>query len=75
MAVTRLKRKGKKNRVVSKLRIQNMKLLAARPVISNVDIEAIKEEFKAKAAAEATPKAKKATKAEKEASEATATAE
>lgn len=63
MAVTRLKRKGRRNRVVSKLRQQRIKNLTAVPVLENVDVEAIKAEFEANKAKEAKPKAKK--KAEK----------
>jgi hypothetical protein len=63
MTVTRLKRKGKKNRVVSKARIASIKALTAKPVLQNVDIEAIKEEFKKNLAEkDASPKAKKAVK-------------
>ena len=58
MAVTRLKRKARKNKLRSKLRIQKLALLSAQPVIKNVDIEALKEEFK-KAPAKA-PKAETA---------------
>ena len=59
MAVTRLERKGRKNKAVSKKRTQRMKLLNATPVIKKVDIEKLKEEFKEKAAAKKAPKAKK----------------
>lgn len=64
MTVTRLKRKGKKNRVVSKARVASIKLLTAKPVLQNVDVDAIKEEFKKNLAAtkDASPKAKKAAK-------------
>jgi hypothetical protein len=56
MAVTRLKRKGRKNKTVSKQRMQALKLHTQKPVIKNVDVEAMKAEF-----------APKATKAKKEA--------
>ena len=49
MAVTRLKRKNRKDKAVSALRRQALKIQNAKPVIKNVDIEAIKAEFKAKA--------------------------
>jgi hypothetical protein len=46
MAVTRLKRKGQRNRTTSKQRISSIKQLTATPVIKNIDVEAIKEGFK-----------------------------
>jgi len=67
MAVTRLVRKAKKNRTVSKKRIANIKRLTSKPVIKNVDIEQIKEEFanmKSKAAPKAKAPVKEAPKAE-----------
>lgn len=45
MASTRLVRKELRNRTVSKKRVNNIKRLTRRPVIKNVDIEQIKEEF------------------------------
>lgn len=48
MAVTRLKRKNRKDHSKSSLRRQALKLQNFKPVIKNVDIEKIKEEFKAK---------------------------
>jgi len=45
MASTRLVRKALRNRAVSKKRVNNIKRLTSRPVIKNVDIEQIKEEF------------------------------
>ena len=50
MAVTRLKRKGRKDRAKSGVRRQTLKIQNAQPVIKNVDVEKIKEEFKAKKA-------------------------
>ncbi len=50
MAVTRLKRKGRKDKSISAVRRQTLKIQNAKPVIKNVDIEKIKEEFKAKKA-------------------------
>jgi len=50
MAVTRLKRKNRKDRSVSSKRRQALKLQNFKPVIRSVDIEKIKEEFKAKKA-------------------------
>ena len=44
MAVTRLKRKERKNKTVSKLRTQNIKLLTKTPVIKKVDIEDLKKQ-------------------------------
>lgn len=56
MAVTRLVRKAKKNRTVSKRRVAAIKRLTATPVIKNVDIEQIKEEFAKNKKAEPTAK-------------------
>lgn len=58
MAVTQLARKGRVNKTRSRQRKQLIKLLTAQPVIKNVDIEAIKQEFAAKKSA-AKPAAKK----------------
>jgi hypothetical protein len=49
MAVTRLKRKEKRNRAKANNRVQAIKQLSKKPIIKNVDIEAIKQEFAAKA--------------------------
>jgi hypothetical protein len=51
MAVTRLKRKNLKDKTKSRQRNQALKLQNFKPVMKSVDIEKIKEEFKAKAAA------------------------
>lgn len=51
MAVTRLKRKNRKDKAKSAVRRQTLKIQNFQPVIKNVDVEAIKEEFKKKAAA------------------------
>jgi hypothetical protein len=56
MAVTRLVRKALRNRAVSSKRVNNIKRLTAKPVIKNVDIEQIKEEFANKKAKQATKK-------------------
>ena len=53
MAVTRLKRKNRKDKAESAVRRQTLKIQNFKPVVKNVDIEAIKEEFKAKAAKKA----------------------
>ena len=45
MAVTRLKRKGKRNKIRSKVRQVDIQRLNAKPIIKSVDIEKIKEEF------------------------------
>jgi hypothetical protein len=45
MGVTRLKRKEKRNRANANARVAKIKQLTKRPVIKNVDIEKIKEEF------------------------------
>ena len=55
MAVTRLKRKGRRNKVVAKKKLADVQRLSITPVIKNVDIEAIKEEFKKNASS--APKA------------------
>jgi hypothetical protein len=49
MGVTRLKRKNRKDKAKSAVRRQSLKIQNAKPVIKNVDIEKIKEEFKANA--------------------------
>ncbi|MEQ9375768.1 MAG: hypothetical protein RIG68_11350 [Imperialibacter sp.] len=72
MGVTRLKRKGRKNRNVSASRQFSIKHLTATPVIKNVDLEELKKQFSAP-----KPAAKKETpapKAEAPAVEATAPA-
>ena len=48
MAVTRLERKGRKNKNVAKKRVATIQRLSFVPVIRNVDIDAIKNEFNAK---------------------------
>ena len=48
MAVTRLKRKNRKDRAKSARRRLSLKLQNFQPVGKSVDIEKIKEEFKAK---------------------------
>lgn len=66
MAVTRLKRKAKRNKNRASARVAKIKRLNMKPVIEQVDVEAIKEEF-AKKAAKSSPKAtKKEEKEEKE---------
>lgn len=49
MAVTRLKRKNRKDKAKSAVRRQTLKNQNFKPVIKNVDIEEIKKEFDAKA--------------------------
>ena len=51
MAVTRYKRKARKDKSKSARRRTALKVENFKPVAKSVDIEAIKEEFKAKAAA------------------------
>ena len=51
MAVTRLKRKNRKDKAKAAVRRQTLKLQNFQPVVKNVDIEKIKEEFKTKAKA------------------------
>ncbi len=48
MAVTRLERKGRKNKNVAKKRVALIQRLSFVPVIKNVDVDAIKKEFDAK---------------------------
>lgn len=60
MAVTRLKRKERRNISKAKARVKSIKRLSKMPVIKNVDIEAIKAEFDKKTA----KPAKKAAKVE-----------
>ena len=61
MAVTRLERKGRKNKNVAKNRVATIQRLSFVPVIKNVDVDAIKKEFDAKKA-EPVAKAKKVEK-------------
>ena len=69
MASTRLVRKALRNRTVSKKRVSTIKRLTSKPVIKNVDIEQIKEEFankKAKPAAKKDAPVKEEPKAAQE---------
>lgn len=50
MAVTRYKRKARKDKSLASVRRQSLKNQNFQPVAKSVDIEKIKEEFKAKAA-------------------------
>jgi|GEM_PF-3065872 len=45
MAITRLKRKARKNRLRSKARFKKMKIEGFSPVIKNVDVSSAKESF------------------------------
>jgi len=49
MGVTRLKRKDRVNKAVANNRVAQIKRLQQKPIIKNVDVEAIKAEFAAKA--------------------------
>jgi hypothetical protein len=49
MAVTRFKRKSRKDLSLSAVRRLNLKNQNFKPVVKSVDVEAIKAEFKAKA--------------------------
>ena len=71
MAVTRLKRKEKKNVARAKARVKEIKRLNKKPVIKNVDIEAIKAEF----ASKSTKVEKKAAKKEEPVAETPASEE
>jgi len=59
MAVTRLKRKGRRNKSRAHNRVDAIKRHNLSPVIKNVDVEEIKNSF------EATPEAKPAKKTKK----------
>ena len=63
MAVTRLKRKAKRNKSRASARQAKIKRLSSKPVIESVDVEAIKEEFDAKAGKGKAKAAKKEEKA------------
>ncbi len=52
MGVTRLKRKERKNRAVANNKQAAIKDLTKKPIIRNVDVEAIKKEFAQKAKTE-----------------------
>jgi hypothetical protein len=58
MAVTQLQRKNRKNHARAKNRKVVIKQLTRKPIIKNVDVEAIKASFKAKKEAEAAANAK-----------------
>ncbi len=58
MGVTRLKRKGLRNKAKAKTRIDNIKKLTKQPPIKNVDIEAIKAEFEKKGGSKKADKPK-----------------
>jgi hypothetical protein len=45
MAVTRLKRKAKRNKLRARVRLETMQRLNQKPVIKNVDLEEIKKGF------------------------------
>ena len=45
MAITRLERKGRKNKNVAKKRVNTIKRLSSKPVIKNIDVDAIKATF------------------------------
>lgn len=50
MSVTRLKRKVRKDKAAAARRRTDLKVQNFKPVMKSVDVEKIKEEFKAKAA-------------------------
>jgi len=52
MSGTSIKRKERKNKVKSKKRQEAVKRLTKKPVLKNIDIESIKEEFNKKSKAE-----------------------
>lgn len=51
MAITELKRKGRKNRAVANNKTNAIKQLLRKPVVKNVDVDAIKASFAEKKAA------------------------
>ena len=64
MAITRLQRRQRKNRLNSIRKQQTIKDLSSRPVIKNIDVEALKAEFEKKSVAvknEAKPEVEKKT--------------
>ncbi len=64
MAITRLKRKAKRNKTRASVRQANIKRLNTKPVIKSVDVEAIKEEFEKKSSKPAKKETKKEDKSE-----------
>jgi hypothetical protein len=46
MGVTRLKRKGRRDKTKAAVRRQTLKIQNAKPVLKNVDVEKVKDEFK-----------------------------
>jgi len=60
MAVTRLKRKGRRNILKAKNKKKTIQRLKATPVIKNVDIEEIKTEFAKKGGKAAKKETKEA---------------
>ena len=48
MAVTRLKRKGLRNKLNAQKRNESIKKLTTQPPIKNVDVEALKAKFEKK---------------------------
>jgi hypothetical protein len=48
MGVTELKRKGRKNKATANNRVARIKNLLRKPIVKNVDVEAIKADFDAK---------------------------
>ncbi len=48
MAITELKRKGRKNRAVANNKTNAIKQLLRKPIIRNVDVDAIKASFEEK---------------------------
>ncbi|MEM7551552.1 MAG: hypothetical protein AAF363_17850 [Bacteroidota bacterium] len=65
MAVTRLERKLKRRRIKAENRKNEIQALNTKPVIRDVDVQAIKEEFKKKLKSSTESKTSKAKKAVK----------
>ncbi len=66
MAITRLERKGRKNKHIAKNRVNAIKRLNTVPTIKKVDIETIREEFTKKGKKKPISKVEKAGTAPKE---------
>ena len=67
MGVTRLKRKGLRNKAKAKTRQENIKKLTKQPPIKQVDVEAIKAEFEKKGGSKKSEKPKAEATAKEEA--------
>jgi hypothetical protein len=71
MAGTSIKRKELKNKLKAKYRQHNIKKFTKKPVIRNIDMDKIKEEFEQKAKSSETKSKKKAVENEAQGAEKT----